>query len=267
MRGGNRVEMLRTSPTVSEGGGPVRQAGSDQGQDTEEVSGWGAELPRRGFGGRVPRTDGRPYLGAVGNWAGWREKSCGWALPGKTMPGKTMPGRDEASPSCCHPPLSCVRPGVCGNSWIVGSFRCFKTFPFTCFFTGHLTRPNDIQLTLEFSLSRLKAVAKQSLHEERGWKQLLLASGNVDVFMTSGGHKITTTVSENGCSIPSGENSSFQDRHTHIYMYMHLTYIHTHTYICLLYWSSMFPTICWFRPFAYLLYGVKDDHIFQKKKL
>lgn len=58
MRGGNRVEMLRTSPSVSEGGGPVRQAGSDQGQDTEEVSGWGAELPRRGFGGRVPQTAG-----------------------------------------------------------------------------------------------------------------------------------------------------------------------------------------------------------------
>lgn len=113
----------------------------------------------------------------------------------------------------------------------MGSFRCFKTFPLTCFFVGHLTRPNDIRLSLEFSLSRPKAVAKQSLHEERAWKQLLLASGNVDVFMTSGGHKITTTVSENGSSIPSGENSSFQDRHTHIYMYMHLTYIHTHIYV------------------------------------
>lgn len=78
------------------------------------------------------------------------------------------------------------------------SFRCFKTFPFTCFFTRHLTRLNDIQLTPEFSLSRKKTVAKQSLREERGWKQLLLASGNGDVFMTSGGHKITTTLSENG---------------------------------------------------------------------
>lgn len=88
------------------------------------------------------------------------------------------------------------------------SFRWFKTFPFTCFFTRHLTRLNDIQLTPVFSLSRNQAVAKQSLHEEeRGWEQLLLASGNGDVFMTSGGHKITTTLSENGGSKPSGENS------------------------------------------------------------
>ena len=88
------------------------------------------------------------------------------------------------------------------------SFRCFKTFPFTCFFTGHLTRLNDIPLTPEFSLSRKQAVAKQSMREERGWKQLLLASGNVDVFMTSDGHKVTTTLSENGSSKLSGENSS-----------------------------------------------------------
>jgi len=78
------------------------------------------------------------------------------------------------------------------------SFRCLKTFPFASFFTGHLTRPNDIQVTPEFSLSRKKVVAKQSVREERGWKQLLLASGNVDVFMTSGGHKFATTLSENG---------------------------------------------------------------------
>lgn len=77
------------------------------------------------------------------------------------------------------------------------SFRCFKTFQFTCFFTRHLTRLNEVQLTPEMSLSRKKAAAKQGLHEERGWKQLQLASENGDVFMTSGGHKITTTVSEN----------------------------------------------------------------------
>lgn len=85
-----------------------------------------------------------------------------------------------------------------GKSWTVESFGCFKTFQFTCFFTRHLTRLNDIQLTPEMSLSGKKAAAKQELQEERGWKQLQLASENGDVFMTSGGHKITTTLSENG---------------------------------------------------------------------
>lgn len=117
--------------------------------------------------------------------------------------------RERDSGFYCHPQLSCVRPGFCGDIWTVESFRCFKTFPFTCFFTGHLTRLNDIQLTREFSLSRKKAVAKKSLHEESRWKQLLFASGNVEVFMTSGGHKIITTLSEYGSSKPSGEKPSF----------------------------------------------------------